>query len=206
MRRVRWQLVRKVVSLSLVGLLFAVCAFSQRQVFIDRTNSTTLPKRLRLGTSAEGYSGELDVYQYQDERRLMYWIEITTKGSLTTIEESGLLFMNRLEIELDDRTLDLEGVEDPHRARNTRRVVLSQPVAIEPETHSLGPARGPDPPEPQVQAVEQKSFTITRDDLLGITESDSMTLRVSGSTGRDSQWTLKPKKLEKLSDWIRENV
>jgi hypothetical protein len=33
-----------------------------------------------------------------------------------------------------------------------------------------------------------------------------MTLRVSGSTGRDSRWTLKPKKLEKLSDWVRKNV
>ena len=196
-----------IVLLSFVALLLPVVAFSQRQIVVDKTNSTTLPKKLKLGTSAGGYAGEIDIYRYQNERYLKYWIEISTKGSPTTMEESGLLFMNRLQIELNDRTLDLEGIPDPKCRAEMRRVALSQPVWLEePPTHSVGPA-SPSPPTPgQVLAVEQKSFAITRDDLLGIAESDSMTLRVFGSTGRDSRWTLKPKKLQKLSDWVRANV
>jgi hypothetical protein len=195
---------RQVVLLSLAGLLLAVSAASQRQIVVDKTNSTTLPRKLKLGTSDEGYAGEIDLYKYQDERFLEYWIEITATGSPTTIEESGLLFMNRLEIELDDRKLDLEAIAD--RAA-MRRAVLSQPVGLEePPAHSFGPASPPQPPPKQVMAVEQKSFAISRDDFLGIAESGAMTLRVSGSTGRDSRWTLKPKKLEKLSDWVRKNV
>ena len=195
---------RQVVLLSLASLLLAVSASSQRQIVVDKTNSTTLPRKLKLGTSDEGYAGEIDLYKYQDERFLEYWIEITAIGSPTTIEESGLLFMNRLEIELDDRKLDLEAI--PDRA-TMRRAVLSQPVGLEePPAHSFGPASPSQPPPKQVMAVEQKSFAISRDDLLGIAESGAMTLRVSGSTGRDSRWTLKPKKLEKLSDWVRKNV
>ena len=195
---------RQVVLLSLASLLLAVSASSQRQIVVDKTNSTTLPRKLKLGTSDEGYAGEIDLYKYQDERFLEYWIEITAIGSPTTIEESGFLFMNRLEIELDDRKLDLEAI--PDRA-TMRRAVLSQPVGLEePPAHSFGPASPSQPPPKQVMAVEQKSFAISRDDLLGIAESGAMTLRVSGSTGRDSRWTLKPKKLEKLSDWVRKNV
>ena len=195
---------RQVVLLSLAGLLLAVSASSQRQIVVDKTNSTTLPRKLKLGTSDEGYAGEIDIYKYQDERFLKYWIEITAIGSPTTIEESGLLFMNRLEIELDDLKLDLEAI--PDRAK-MRRAVLSQPVGLEePPAHSFGPASPPPPPPKQVMAVEQKSFAISRDDLLGIAESHSMTLRVPGSTGRNSRWTLKPKKLAKLADWVRKNV